>query len=737
MNKILISLLLSSLLLNLNANESADKIAYLHSLSLEELMNIEVSSSTRKTETINKAPSVMYAITDQQIKARGYKTLLDVLQHVPGWDISSPNGNWVGQYASIRGTRGLRQILLSVDGVVQNNINDFEAGRFHTFLLKSVKRIEIINGPSSALYGANALLGVINIISKKADDIDGVALSVSATTNTVSDDWYKQDVNILFGQTITDDIGIMASFDFVNSTDSGEHYSDPNGIYTKGTPLSSVDDINNVQTVADDGFDNHQKDYHFKLRLNKANLIKIGFDYSDMDDGLGSFLDGSSYFVNSSQTDYKWHVTRLSSFITGVYEVNDEIKIEPKLYYREDEIKDDSGFAYTYDRSSSFPIDEPKPAGTMRNYQQKTSRIGVDFATRYEPSDALSILLGYNHETDDTESEYSSWYPKDSNNRFIRTLNSGYMQLLYDVTENLNFLLGGRYDKENGLDGVWIPRTALVHTLNMDNESQLITKLMYGESFRALATYEKAPNADNPSKAGLVPEKAKTYEFQILYIPTQKQKYNVSLWYSEIENLRINGTDGYNKINGEEKDYRDQTTFGLQASVDIELTKELDFLFNYTYTDGENKNMYYQDEDRNLPDEIMFNDLIHVAKHKFNAGLNYQYSSFLNFNIMARYVGEKKASPFDTKFRDAALVDDLENENSIGGEGDGYIPSYFITDFMLNYQSQMLQNLSAYFQVNNLFDEQYVDPRRYEGWWVPYYHPQAGRTISVGLEYKF
>jgi outer membrane receptor for ferrienterochelin and colicin len=73
-------------------------------MSLSELMNISVISSTREPEELNKAPNIIYAITDQQIKNRGYKTLLDVLKHIPGWDFDSPHGGWVGQYARIRGT---------------------------------------------------------------------------------------------------------------------------------------------------------------------------------------------------------------------------------------------------------------------------------------------------------------------------------------------------------------------------------------------------------------------------------------------------------------------------------------------------------------------------------------------------------------------------------------------------------------------------------------------------------
>jgi len=737
---ILLSILLYISFLSINLYAiSSDKITIdnLRNMSLVELMNIEITSSTKTKVGINQAPSIMYAITDKQIQERAYKTLADVLGHVPGWDFDSPNGNWVGQYAFVRGTRAVRHILLLVDGVVQNNINDFESGRFHTFNLNSVKRVEVINGPASALYGANALLGVINITSKSSEDINGIEISASTTTATSTNEWFKQDYNILYGKTFSNDIGLMLSLDLINSDDDGEHYYDPDGIYTKGTVLVRNNDASTSRVVADDGFNNHQKDYHLKLRLNKGDDIKLGFDYSDMDEGLGTFLDASNYLTNSSLSDYKWHVTRLSSFISGMYKINDEIKIEPKIYYREDEIKDDSGFAYTYDQTGGYPAGpEPKPSGTMRHFKQKTSRFGFDLATRYEPNEKLSVLFGYNFESDNTQSEYSDWFLEDPDNNYDRTMHSLYLQTSYDMTNNLNFLLAARYNNENDVDAEFIPRASIVYDLNMPSGGELITKLMYGESFRALATYEKQPNADNPNSPGVVPEKAQTYEFQVIYLPNKKQKYDISMWYTDIQDLRIEGTNAYNLINGEEKNYREQKTWGLQASVDIVLSEKLNWMFNYTYTDGENEDLYYQNTDRSVVDEVKFNELIHVSKHKFNTSLNYKYNQSFNYNILVKYVGKKEASPFDSKFRDEYTWD-LDGDGSIDYNGDGFNKSYILTDLTINYKPKGIDGLLTYVKVNNLFDEEYVDMTRSEGWWTPYYHPQPGRTINLGLKYKF
>ena len=739
-NKTLLSifLLFTIIIPTPNFAMTSDNVEYndLLTMSLEELLDIEIISSTKRKETINSAPSIMYAISDTQIQNRGYKTLQDVLQHVPGWDFDSPHGNWVGQYSYVRGTRALRQILLLVDGVVQNNINDFEAGRFHTYNLSSVKRVEIINGPASALYGANALLGVINIISKKPSDINGLSVSASTTANTTSYKAFKHDVNILYGDTFSSDIGVLVALDLVKNSDDGEHYYDPDGIFKKGTTLVRKNDASILRTVPDDGFDNHQNDYHLKVRLTQSEHFTFGLDYSDMNEGLGSFLNAAEYLTNNQSSDYQWNVQRLSSFVKGSFNVSDSFKIEPKIYYRADTIKDNSGFAYNYDKTvNSDDATIPKPSGTMRNFQQETSRLGFDLATTYEPDDSLSILLGYNYEIDDTQSEYSNWYPEDPNNNFTRELHSLYAQGVYTFIDNVNFLLGGRYDMEYGINPEFMPRVGVVYTQN-NSYGQFINKVLYGESFRALATYEKEPNADNPKSAGIKPEKAKTYEYQIIYIPNKHQKYDISLWYSEFQDLRIDGTSAYNLINAEHKDYREQKTWGLQAALYFALTQKLNLTLNYTYTDGENNDLYYQDESLNIPNEIQCNNLIHVAKHKFNTLLNYHYNTSWNYNLMFKYVGEKEASLYDSKFR-AIAASDINGDGILDTQGNGFAPYYIITDLTINYHPKVIKNLSMYLKVNNLLDEKYVDMQRADNWWTPYYHPQPGRTITLSATYKF
>lgn len=126
-----------------------------------------VVTATRSKIRLREAPAAVYVITSQDIRARGYKTLVEALHDVPGFDII----HVYGIFPDLIHQRGLvgnnQRTLLYVDGIPDNNIteNAFLAGSTR-FPLHHVERIEIVSGPASALYGANAFNGIINIITR-------------------------------------------------------------------------------------------------------------------------------------------------------------------------------------------------------------------------------------------------------------------------------------------------------------------------------------------------------------------------------------------------------------------------------------------------------------------------------------------------------------------------------------------------------------------------------------------
>jgi outer membrane receptor protein involved in Fe transport len=134
-----------------------------------DLANI-VTSAAKGVTTVQEAPSIVTIITGDEIKARGFKQLSEAYSTVPGWIESSGIGNQV-PLPLVRGTG--QAVLLLRDGVSMFEpwVNNTSMNR--TLAMETIKRIEMVTGPGGVLWGANSFLGVLNIISKDAEDVPG------------------------------------------------------------------------------------------------------------------------------------------------------------------------------------------------------------------------------------------------------------------------------------------------------------------------------------------------------------------------------------------------------------------------------------------------------------------------------------------------------------------------------------------------------------------------------------
>jgi outer membrane cobalamin receptor len=154
-----------------------------------------VVSALKKPSSVLKSPSIMSVISARQIKQMGFRTLVDVLKIVPGFYISMDETG--EREIAVRGVLddASQKVKVLIDG---HSINDVWRGgamwNFDDLPVENIKRIEIIRGPGSALYGQNAFLAVVNIITKDTDDIDGIQLTASGGS------FDTQNYNILFGK---------------------------------------------------------------------------------------------------------------------------------------------------------------------------------------------------------------------------------------------------------------------------------------------------------------------------------------------------------------------------------------------------------------------------------------------------------------------------------------------------------------------------------------------------------
>src|ERR1700722_3713307 len=146
--------------------------------SLEDLMNLEVTSVSKKEQKLSKTGAAIFVITQEDIRRSGATNIPDLKRLSPGVDVARVDANrWA---ISIRGFNDehANKVLVLIDG--RSVYNPSFSGVFWDMVnvpLEDIERIEVIRGPGGTVWGANAVNGVINIITKSADATQGAVVS--------------------------------------------------------------------------------------------------------------------------------------------------------------------------------------------------------------------------------------------------------------------------------------------------------------------------------------------------------------------------------------------------------------------------------------------------------------------------------------------------------------------------------------------------------------------------------
>ena len=173
-------LFLLSVILICTQQLSAEEAKKVYDLPLDQLANFEVVSASRFKQKSSEAPSAVEVLTAENIRSYGWRTLADALNSIRGLYVRNDrNYSYLGNRGFSRAGDYDSRVLIMIDG---RRMNDaiFDSGFIgEEFLLDMnlIERIEYVPGSGSSVYGANALLGVVNVITKRGRDVDGVRLS--------------------------------------------------------------------------------------------------------------------------------------------------------------------------------------------------------------------------------------------------------------------------------------------------------------------------------------------------------------------------------------------------------------------------------------------------------------------------------------------------------------------------------------------------------------------------------
>jgi len=180
---------------------SGSETEELINLSLAELLQVTVTSVSRKPQALSTSPAAIFVVSQDDIRRSGARTIPDVLRMVPGIQVAQVDAStWA---VTARGSNGIfaNKLLVLMDG--RTLYDPLFSGVYwdtQDTTLASVERIEVIRGPGAALWGANAVNGVINIITKNAKDTHGLSAAVAAGTSA------KFETNVQWGGAIGNNV---------------------------------------------------------------------------------------------------------------------------------------------------------------------------------------------------------------------------------------------------------------------------------------------------------------------------------------------------------------------------------------------------------------------------------------------------------------------------------------------------------------------------------------------------
>lgn len=732
-------------------------------MSLEELLELKISSVSKKSEKLLETPQTVIVITKKQIEQRGYTDLEQLFHDLPGFDISRGNGTQYSQiYQRGNRTKNTEKTLLMIDGVEENDLWSNSVWLSRQYPLSIIERVEIIYGPAGTIYGANAFLGVINIVTKTANDIIDSDKMFGINSQVGYGSWNTKYTDISLA-TKTKDFSLILTGRFFSSDEQDisnypdwdysfdaynlNYYKDilgttNNEVAQKALNLDKNAYYNDNQLNGiPPEYSNQTKDYLIYGKM-KIDNFTMGFETFRRDEGYGawyrddfelgpkhsaSWVSENSFFYTKYEKKFsdKLSFTNFTNF--KIHQLSDDCE---ELYfigyfnkgYNIKNIADTSLGNITLLPNDSIS----KPYWERTWWETYSQQLRSEFRFDYNPTDNINISSGvefrvshiqgtYLYGEEEKPAETATINNSEGGNHYFSRDFGFFMQMDYSPTPKLNFILGGRLDNNKirltgGYGTVFNPKVAVVYT-----PSDFILKAIYSEAFMDASNWTKYSTTpgrllNNPN---LKPEKVKNFETSFGWKLNDYFFIDATVFHA-FYNGAV-GTVDVSFVNYE-GDTIQTTQHQAIGNVSIQgLQSNLYFNYsnysvyaNYTFT-----NPY---KITNVKTRIG-----DIASHHINFGINALFFNKLNLNLRANWSGEKLTG----------------KETTVSSNPLDKIDAYFILNSAISYR--IYKNISAQIIINNILDKEYFDPgvRSANGIYYASKMPQNKRNFLLKLNLNF
>jgi len=678
----------------------------LSELSLEELMNLTIYSASKKVERLNEAPAIATVLTKNDLLYYCGMTLIDALKYVPGVEVSMGSEGFYR--VSIRGTRKDGNILFILDG---KGMNDIYNGRaLFDIPVSMIDRIEVVRGPGSALFGSNAVAGVISVYTNKSSNLNAT-VATSGALNFTGNYFVEKD---------------NLDFSF-------------NAAYSQNTvPNSIIYQDKEFDQAWSETFDSTayktnrwNNDLIFNAALNVKNFH---MDYYSIYRQQGAYV--GPIFVAAGGS--KMITNQMGFRMYYDFNVSNNVIISPKVYsywnyhnFTNQETPDNYLSSQSGDLFVDGKISKEKydafVYGSQLDILIKVNE-HFDFLTGSILEDMsirnYSLERNYQIVSDEYKGALGNYdsvnYDQNGKRRYVFAY---FIQGKFKFNK-WNITTGLRYDDYSDFGQSFNPRIGVSYLVTKNFRF----KTLIGKAFRAPTFLELYDNTSLGNETGvqgneeLSPEIITTYELGSEFsIKRLLLRYN--LFYINNKNLiRIYDPHGGGSI-GIYENIGDVQTFGHEAEVIVRISQSFQLFANFSHYVS-----YFQwnENDVNLADIVFYSkqpnfnrELRNIPTLRVNSGIKFNYAKWRIF------AGMNFGNP-------------CQNNKRFYLEKDRYvaIPYYIQGNASVSYQ--IIPNLMLQLSANNI-GKKYSDPE--ESTNITAFGKlgliQPGPMISLHVKYDF
>jgi len=723
--KIHTSILLAFMLITGYAKAQVVDTVNLYDMSLDQLMNIQISSATKTSEAVTDIPSSIVIITRQTIQEQGWQTLEEILCNVPGMYLIN-DYLWFGtDNFGARGffsTQSFNTMVIMVNGVTQKEdwYNSFPLSKVNV-PVEAIDRIEVIRGPMSIIYGNSAFMGAINIVTNKNLTNNDVKVALGSNGNYRT--FVRMVGNVSNKISYTINAGIYGS-DGINRaySDMTDHIDStwnlPQNARSKGQLTDNRKYID---------FSLQSKSFHFSMSQSNTRKGVIDF-YPGFDDGHLAEIQASNvqvgynkvfandvnvkfdigYYSFRNRLGYKHNSDTTSYGFNDIY--SDAADAELSLNYKPTK-KFDISIATYYQTvfRDKLVVDAPNlkndyinlDAGLSRNERKETWALYSQ--TSYSISPKFTILGGLRIEQTPS---YSIYYATK-----------------FDTLGNVNYI--SRKGTYKYGDPFLIPRLAFLYHIN-DNHH---IKLMYSQAVKQASMGENMDIVRHPENKQLKPAKMETFEANYIGLIRNSTIINLSVFYNNVNNLisRTNQlVDGkmnlYNTNSGKLR------TIGTELTTDFKLSQKINISFSAVYQYSKNLQKGYEHIKLEYAPNLLAYTTISLKFYK-NATIG--LSGYYIGPMETYWKPDKRDSnnPSDTR----TPIELIRDGKRIGNRAPGYI----LTNLNIRFNDLFKKSLYCSIHIHNLLNSDVKFPTtrsndEFEKGTFGY-----GRYITIGIGYIF